>query len=183
MTSQLVLFVCTHNKGRSQIGSALFNQFADPRKARAISAGLEPAAHVQGEVIAVMREVGIDLADVEPIALTGQMLTELNFLVTLGAPNATRPFRCHGGGIGVCATHPISRSTKSASFAMKSADSSPTWPTTWAGRRRPAPVRNWFRRSPADDCLRPFGREPVFPDAITDGDGRFTIAAPSMRRS
>ena len=96
MTSQLVLFACTHNKGRSQIASAFFNQLADPRKARSISAGLEPAARVQDEVIEVMREVGIDLADVQPIALTGQMLTELNFLVTLGCPER-------------CPTIPLSR--------------------------------------------------------------------------
>lgn len=96
MTAQLVLFVCTHNKGRSQIASAFFNHFADPRKARAISAGLEPAARVQDEVIEVMREVDLDLTYVAPIALTGQMLTELNFLVTLGCPER-------------CPTIPLSR--------------------------------------------------------------------------
>ncbi len=86
MTSKLVLFVCTHNKGRSQIASAFFNQLADPQKARSICAGLEPAARVQDEVIEVMREVGLDLGAVEPTELTGQMLTELDFLVTLGCP-------------------------------------------------------------------------------------------------
>ncbi len=84
MTSQLVLFVCTHNKGRSQIANAFFNQLADPDKARSTSAGLEPVAQVQAEVVEVMREVDIDLAEVRPIELTGRMLTELNFLVTLG---------------------------------------------------------------------------------------------------
>ena len=33
-----------------------------------------------------MREAGIDLSDVRPIELTGRMLTDLNFLVTLGCP-------------------------------------------------------------------------------------------------
>jgi arsenate reductase (thioredoxin) len=84
MTPKLVLFVCTHNKGRSQIANAFFNQLADPDKARSISAGLEPVAQVQSEVIEVMREVDIDLSAVRPIELTGRMLTELNFLVTLG---------------------------------------------------------------------------------------------------
>ncbi|MEO8705867.1 MAG: arsenate reductase ArsC [Kofleriaceae bacterium] len=96
MTSQLVLFVCTHNKGRSQIANAFFNQLADPGKARSISAGLEPVAQVQAEVIEVMREVDIDLAEVRPIELTGRMLTELNFLVTLGCPER-------------CPTIPLSR--------------------------------------------------------------------------
>ena len=84
MRSQLVLFACSHNNGRSQIANAFFNQLVDPRKARSIAAGLDPAARVQPEVIVVMREVGIDLADVVPVALTGQMLTELDFVVTLG---------------------------------------------------------------------------------------------------
>lgn len=96
MTAQLVLFVCTHSKGRSQFANAFFNQLADPAKARSISAGLEPFEHVQDEVIEVMREVGIELADVRPIELTGGMLTELNFLVPLGCPER-------------CPTIPLSR--------------------------------------------------------------------------
>jgi arsenate reductase (thioredoxin) len=86
MSSQLVLFACTHNKGRSQIANAFFNLLADPEKARSISAGLEPVAQVQPEVVEVMQEVDIDLSGVQPVELTGRMLTELNFLVTLGCP-------------------------------------------------------------------------------------------------
>lgn len=41
-----VLFACVHNAGRSQMAAALFNALADPAKARAISAGTEPGAHV-----------------------------------------------------------------------------------------------------------------------------------------
>ena len=39
-----VIFACVHNAGRSQMAAALFNMLADPRRARAISAGtrLEP---------------------------------------------------------------------------------------------------------------------------------------------
>lgn len=84
MSAQLVLFACTHNSGRSQIANAFFHQLADPAKAHSIAAGLEPATRVQDEVIEVMREVGIDLTAVQPVELTGRMLTEFNFLVTLG---------------------------------------------------------------------------------------------------
>jgi len=84
MTSQLVLFACTHNSGRSQIANAFFNELADPAKAHGIAAGLEPSERVQEEVVDVMREVGLDLSTVQPVELTGRMLTELNFLVTLG---------------------------------------------------------------------------------------------------
>jgi arsenate reductase len=84
MTAQLVLFACTHNSGRSQMANAFFNGLADPAKAHGLAAGLEAADRVQDEVVEVMREVGIDLSDVQPVELTGRMLTELNFLVTLG---------------------------------------------------------------------------------------------------
>ena len=86
MTAQLVLFACTYNAGRSQIANAFFNQLADPAKARGVAAGLDPLDHVYDHVIEVMREVGIDLSDVQPVGLTGRMLTDLNFLVTLGCP-------------------------------------------------------------------------------------------------
>ena len=84
--SQLVLFACTHNAGRSQIASVLFNALADPDKAHSIAAGLEPMDRVHDDVVTVMREVGFDLSTVRPIELTGRMLTDLNFLVTLGCP-------------------------------------------------------------------------------------------------
>jgi arsenate reductase len=86
MTSKVVLFACIHNAGRSQIANAFFNQLADPAKARSIAAGLDPIERVHDEVVQVMREVGLDLSDVQPVALTGRMLTELDFLVTLGCP-------------------------------------------------------------------------------------------------
>lgn len=94
MTAQLVLFACTHNAGRSQIANAFFNQLADPAKARSIAAGLAAADRVHDEVVEVMNEVGIDLSGVQPVELTGRMLTDLDFLVTLGCPERcpTIPF-------------------------------------------------------------------------------------------
>ena len=38
-----VLFACTHNAGRSQMAEAFFSRWADPTRARAVSAGTEPA--------------------------------------------------------------------------------------------------------------------------------------------
>jgi arsenate reductase len=76
--------VCERNAGRSQIAAALFNRIADPERARAISAGLNAAPAVRPEVVAVMNEIGIDLAAVVPIELTARMQTEVSFLVTLG---------------------------------------------------------------------------------------------------
>jgi arsenate reductase len=84
MTKQNVLFVCGHNAGRSQMAAAFFNQFADADQVAAISAGLEPAPRVHPEVVQAMQEVGIDLSNVTPMALTARMQTETYFLVTLG---------------------------------------------------------------------------------------------------
>jgi arsenate reductase len=79
-----VLFACVHNAGRSQIAAALFNMLADPQAARAISAGTEPGGHVHPEVVAVMREIGIDLANREPQRLTPELAKQAQVLVTMG---------------------------------------------------------------------------------------------------
>jgi arsenate reductase (thioredoxin) len=79
-----VLFACLHNAGRSQMAAALFNQIADPTKARGISAGTIPGERVHPEVVAVMRELGLDLAGIKPRLLTDELAREANVLVTMG---------------------------------------------------------------------------------------------------
>ena len=83
-----VLFACVHNAGRSQMAAALFNQLADPSKARAISAGTEPGHRVHPEVAEAMREVGIDLAGVVPRKLTDDLARQAQVLVTMGCGDA-----------------------------------------------------------------------------------------------
>jgi arsenate reductase len=55
-----VLFICVHNSGRSQMAEAFFNQMAKG-KAKAISAGSQPADKVNPVVVEAMHEVGIDM--------------------------------------------------------------------------------------------------------------------------
>jgi protein-tyrosine-phosphatase len=81
---QMYIFACVHNAGRSQMSAAFFNQFADPRKAHAISAGTTPGDCVHPEVVEVMREVGIDLAFAKPQKLTAQLAAGAAMLVTMG---------------------------------------------------------------------------------------------------
>lgn len=83
-----VLFACIHNAGRSQMAAAWFNALSDSAKARAISAGTEPGASVHPEVLAAMREVGIDLADVSPQKLTRELAATASILVTMGCGEA-----------------------------------------------------------------------------------------------
>jgi arsenate reductase len=79
-----ILFACVHNAGRSQMAAAFFNALADSTKARATSAGTQPSNRVHAEVIQVMREVGIELADAKPQLLTDEMANEADVLVTMG---------------------------------------------------------------------------------------------------
>jgi len=85
---RIVLFACVHNAGRSQMAAALFNQLADPSKARAISAGTQPGDHVHPVVIDVMREAGLDLSGVRPRKLTDALASEAQLHVTMGCGDA-----------------------------------------------------------------------------------------------
>jgi len=86
--AERVVFACVHNAGRSQMAAALFNQRADPRKARASSAGTEPAERVHPEVVEAMREVGFDLSAARPQRLTPELAAESSLLVTMGCGDA-----------------------------------------------------------------------------------------------
>lgn len=78
------IFACIHNAGRSQMSAAFFNQLADAQKARAISAGTQPAAHVHPIVVEVMRELGINLAAAHPQKLTTELAKDADTLITMG---------------------------------------------------------------------------------------------------
>jgi len=79
-----VIFACVHNAGRSQMAAAFFNHVVDSSRARALSAGTQPAEHVHPEVVAVMREVGIDLSAARPTRLTDELAAGAQLLVTMG---------------------------------------------------------------------------------------------------
>ena len=79
-----VIFACIHNAGRSQMSAALFNRYADPAKARAISAGTRPAERVHPVVLDAMLEVGIDLSDAKPQKLTAELTQSADMLITMG---------------------------------------------------------------------------------------------------
>ncbi|HEY0517638.1 MAG TPA: arsenate reductase ArsC [Solirubrobacteraceae bacterium] len=78
-----VLFVCLHNAGRSQMSQALFERVADGSHA-ALSAGTTPAQRVHPEVVEVMRELGIDLAERKPQLLTRELAARADVIVTMG---------------------------------------------------------------------------------------------------
>lgn len=79
-----VVFACVHNAGRSQMAAALFNQLADPARARAISAGTRPGLHVHPVVLEAMQEVGVDLSGAKPQLLTPELAAGSKVLITMG---------------------------------------------------------------------------------------------------
>lgn len=79
-----VLFACVHNAGRSQMAAAFFNRLANPTQARAVSAGTRPGSQVHPEVVATMKELGVDLSTLTPTPLTEDLASTVNMLITMG---------------------------------------------------------------------------------------------------
>jgi arsenate reductase (thioredoxin) len=82
-----VLFVCLHNAGRSQMSEALFERAAGGLH-EARSAGTAPADRVHENVVAVMRDEGIDLADRRPQLLTTDLAQWADVVITMGCGDA-----------------------------------------------------------------------------------------------
>jgi arsenate reductase len=79
-----VIFACVRNAGRSQMAVAFFNQLADPRRARAISAGTAPSGTVDPKVIEAMREAGVELSPSIPRRLNACLAMAAGHLVDMG---------------------------------------------------------------------------------------------------
>lgn len=79
-----VVFACVHNAGRSQMAAAFFNALADPTRARAVSAGTQPADRVNPMVVEAMREAGIDVSAAVPQKLAESLARQASLLVTMG---------------------------------------------------------------------------------------------------
>jgi len=82
-----VLFVCTHNAGRSQMAQAFFERDSPP-DLRAESAGTDPAREIWPTVVEAMAEVGIDLAGRRPQKLSVEMQLHADWAVTMGCGDA-----------------------------------------------------------------------------------------------
>jgi arsenate reductase (thioredoxin) len=90
MTKPTVLFLCTHNAGRSQMALGFFNRMAGDR-AVAYSGGSEPADQVNPAAVAVMAEKRIDIAGEQPKHWTDEMVEAADVVVTMGCGD-TCPF-------------------------------------------------------------------------------------------
>ncbi|GHC84295.1 arsenate reductase/protein-tyrosine-phosphatase family protein [Streptomyces flavofungini] len=82
-----VLFVCSHNAGRSQLAAALLaHRAAD--LVQVSSAGTTPVAEVEPFVAQVLTEAGVDLADAFPKPLTDEVVQAADIVITMGCGDA-----------------------------------------------------------------------------------------------
>jgi arsenate reductase len=79
----MVLFVCVHNAGRSQMAAGWLTAIAGDR-VEVRSAGSEPADHLNPLAVEAMREVGIDIASQQPKLLAVNAVITANVVVTMG---------------------------------------------------------------------------------------------------
>jgi|SRR5215469_2215380 len=82
-----VLFVCTHNAGRSQMAAALLHHEAAGR-VRVTSAGSQPAERLHSAVVKAMAEIGIDISREIPKRLTGEQVQAADIVITMGCGDA-----------------------------------------------------------------------------------------------
>jgi arsenate reductase len=83
----VVLFVCTHNAGRSLAARVLLDHYADGR-VDVRSAGSEPAETLNSAVVAVLRERGLDPGAERPRLLTEDDGLAADVIVTMGCGDA-----------------------------------------------------------------------------------------------
>jgi len=83
----VVLFVCVHNAGRSQIAGGLLDQHGRGR-VRVQSTGSEPADAINPAVVEVMNEAGVDIAKEFPKPLTHEAIEAADVVVTMGCGDA-----------------------------------------------------------------------------------------------
>jgi arsenate reductase len=87
----VVLFVCVHNAGRSQVAAALLERYGGDR-VTVRSAGTAPADQLNPAVVEVMREVGIDLTGRTPTRLTTESARAADVVITMGCGDSCPVF-------------------------------------------------------------------------------------------
>ena len=83
----IVLFLCTHNAGRSQMAMGWFERLAG-NKAVAWSGGSEPGLEVNPAAVDAMAEVGIDITTEFPKPWTEEIVRAADVVITMGCGDA-----------------------------------------------------------------------------------------------
>jgi len=83
----VVLFVCVHNAGRSQMAAGFLGHLAGDR-VEVLSAGSDPADLINPVAVEAMAEVGIDLSREKPKLLQDSAVREADVVITMGCGDA-----------------------------------------------------------------------------------------------
>jgi arsenate reductase len=86
-TTPVVLFLCVHNAGRSQMALGWLNALAGGR-AVGWSGGSEPGSEVNPAAVAAMAEVDIDITQEFPKPWTDEIVKAADVVVTMGCGDA-----------------------------------------------------------------------------------------------
>ncbi|SIK10555.1 arsenate reductase ArsC [Mycobacteroides abscessus] len=86
-----VLFLCTHNAGRSQMALGFFSHFAGDA-AVAWSGGSEPGNEINPAAVAAMSERGIDISGEYPKPWTEEIVQAADVVITMGCGDACPVF-------------------------------------------------------------------------------------------
>lgn len=86
-----MLFLCTHNAGRSQMALVYFNHLARNRGA-ASSGGSEPGNEVNPAAVAAMAEIGIDITGEFSKPWTDDIVQAVDVVVAMGCGDACPVF-------------------------------------------------------------------------------------------
>jgi arsenate reductase len=87
----VVLFLCTHNAGRSQMAMGLFTHLAGDA-AIAWSGGSEPETRINQSAVDAMAELGIDISGEYPKPWTDEVVRAADVIVTMGCGDACPVF-------------------------------------------------------------------------------------------
>ncbi|WP_135362753.1 arsenate-mycothiol transferase ArsC [Halosimplex halophilum] len=83
-----IAFVCVQNAGRSQMSAAFAERERDRRglgdRVEILTGGTHPADRVHDGVVDAMAEVGVDLSDRTPRAITAEELRACDYVATMG---------------------------------------------------------------------------------------------------
>ncbi len=90
----IVLFLCTHNAGRSQMAMGFFTHLAGDG-AVAWSGGSEPGNEVNPAAVQAMAERGIDISGEYPKPWTDEVVQAADVVVTMGCGDACPIFPAH----------------------------------------------------------------------------------------
>jgi arsenate reductase (thioredoxin) len=83
----VVLFLCVHNAGRSQMALGFFQHLAGDR-AVAWSGGSDPGVEVNAAAVTAMAERGIDITGAYPKPWTDEIVRAADVVITMGCGDA-----------------------------------------------------------------------------------------------